>query len=101
MLFLTKHFNVTTKSIENDANKIIFSKRKMDAKFASTEDKLVFSQPMRILPLMGLICQNNFTSSSRKWTIICTSNLQVHLSVLISDRICPTVILTVISEFGQ
>jgi hypothetical protein len=55
VLFLTKHFNVTTKSIENDANKIIFSKRKMDAKFASTEDKLVFSQPMRILPLMGLI----------------------------------------------
>ena len=53
---------------------------------------------------LGLIQQNKFTNSSRNGLLICASKLQVHLSVLISDRICLTVILTVkfiILEFRQ
>ncbi len=43
---------------------------------------------------LGLNLTKQITNSSQKWTIICTSKLQVHLSVHINVP-CLTVILTV------
>jgi hypothetical protein len=62
-----------------------FLKRKMDAKFASTNSSSAVWADLTKL----------FTNSSQKGLLLCTSNSQVHLSVFISV-LCLIVILTVV-----
>ncbi len=60
--YATKHFKVAFYAVIT-----IFSKRKMDAKFASTTHSQI-SQSEAFLSL-GLFDKTNFTNSSQKWTI--------------------------------